>query len=559
MALEKRDRNLIVGALAAMLAACAGQQAADDAAETGQSAQPEVVEAIVVTGSTVRVGRDSNLNEGALITLSAPPMPDLVRGPGVVTQNAENYGDIVENSVDLVSDEPISMFSIDVDTASYANVRRMIMQEGRLPPRDAVRIEEFINYFDYDYDPPATSAIPFAAHVEIAPAPWTEGRHLLRIGIKGYEPEREARPPANLVFLVDVSGSMQSPNKLPLVKRSLAMLTRELNADDRIALVVYAGATGVVLESTPGDQTRKITGALELLEAGGSTHGSAGLSLAYEVAQENFIEDGINRVLIASDGDMNVGVTGDELIDLISVKRRSGIALTTLGFGGGNYNDYLMEQMADVGDGNSAYIDSLLEARRVLVHAMNSTLLTIAADVKIQIEFNPQAVREYRLIGYSNRLLATEDFLNDQVDAGEIGAGHTVTALYEIALADSDSRFIEDRRYSQQGTPADNFSGELAYLRIRYKHPGKNQSIEWAEHIETRFVQEDFAEASADFRFAAAVAGFGQHLASSKYSGNWKLADIRQMANQARGMDDHGLRSEFSSMIDLASGLTETH
>ena len=559
MALEKRDRNLIVGALAAMLAACAGQQAADDAAETGQSAQPEVVEAIVVTGSTVRVGRDSNLNEGALITLSAPPMPDLVRGPGVVTQNAENYGDIVENSVELVSDEPISTFSIDVDTASYANVRRMIMQEGRLPPRDAVRIEEFINYFDYDYDPPATSAIPFAAHVEIAPAPWTEGRHLLRIGIKGYEPEREARPPANLVFLVDVSGSMQSPNKLPLVKRSLAMLTRELNADDRIALVVYAGAAGVVLESTPGDQTRKITGALELLEAGGSTHGSAGLSLAYEVAQENFIEDGINRVLIASDGDMNVGVTGDELIDLISVKRRSGIALTTLGFGGGNYNDYLMEQMADVGDGNSAYIDSLLEARRVLVHAMNSTLLTIAADVKIQIEFNPQAVREYRLIGYSNRLLATEDFLNDQVDAGEIGAGHTVTALYEIALADSDSRFIEDRRYSQQGTPADNFSGELAYLRIRYKHPGENQSIEWAEPIETRFVQEDFAEASADFRFAAAVAGFGQHLASSKYSGNWKLADIRQMANQARGMDDHGLRSEFSSMIDLASGLTETH
>ena len=559
MALEKRDRNLIVGALAAMLAACAGQQAADDAAETGQSAQPEVVEAIVVTGSTVRVGRDSNLNEGALITLSAPPMPDLVRGPGVVTQNAENYGDIVENSVELVSDEPISTFSIDVDTTSYANVRRMIMQEGRLPPRDAVRIEEFINYFDYDYDPPATSAIPFAAHVEIAPAPWTEGRHLLRIGIKGYEPEREARPPANLVFLVDVSGSMQSPNKLPLVKRSLAMLTRELNADDRIALVVYAGAAGVVLESTPGDQTRKITGALELLEAGGSTHGSAGLSLAYEVAQENFIEDGINRVLIASDGDMNVGVTGDELIDVISAKRRSGIALTTLGFGGGNYNDYLMEQMADVGDGNSAYIDSLLEARRVLVHAMNSTLLTIAADVKIQIEFNPQAVREYRLIGYSNRLLATEDFLNDQVDAGEIGAGHTVTALYEIALADSDSRFIEDRRYSQQGTPADNFSGELAYLRIRYKHPGENQSIEWAEPIETRFVQEDFAEASADFRFAAAVAGFGQHLASSKYSGNWKLADIRQMANQARGMDDHGLRSEFSSMIDLASGLTETH
>ena len=559
MVLEKRDRNLIVGALAAMLAACAGQQAADDTAETGQSAQSEVAEAIVVSGSAVRVGRDSNLNEGALITLSAPPMPDLVRGPGVVTQNAENYGDIVENSVELVSDEPISTFSIDVDTASYANVRRMIMQEGRLPPRDAVRIEEFINYFDYDYDPPATSAIPFAAHVEIAPAPWTEGRHLLRIGIKGYEPEREARPPANLVFLVDVSGSMQSPNKLPLVKRSLAMLTRELNADDRIALVVYAGAAGVVLESTPGDQTRKITGALELLEAGGSTHGSAGLSLAYEVAQENFIEDGINRVLIASDGDMNVGVTGDELIDLISVKRRSGIALTTLGFGGGNYNDYLMEQMADVGDGNSAYIDSLLEARRVLVHAMNSTLLTIAADVKIQIEFNPQAVREYRLIGYSNRLLATEDFLNDQVDAGEIGAGHTVTALYEIALADSDSRFIEDRRYSQQGTPADNFSGELAYLRIRYKHPGENQSIEWAEPIETRFVQEDFAEASADFRFAAAVAGFGQHLASSKYSGNWKLADIRQMANQARGMDDHGLRSEFSSMIDLASGLTENH
>lgn len=526
---------------AVILAACASPSDLEESTEVILSEQAPRTEEVLVTGSFVRSQQ--------------PPAPIAVRGPAIITENTENYGEIIENPVELASEEPVSTFSIDVDTASYANVRRMIMQEGRLPPEDAVRIEEFINYFDYSYDPPGSPETPFAVHGEIAPAPWTEGRHLLRIGIKGFEPELSERPPANLVFLVDVSGSMSHPAKLPLVKRSLEMLTRELDADDRIALVVYAGAAGVVLESTPGNETRKIVSALERLSAGGSTHGSAGLQLAYEVAQENHIDGGINRVLIASDGDMNVGVVGDDLIDLIERNRRSGIALTTLGFGGGNYNDYLMEQMADVGDGNSAYIDSLLEARRVLVHAMNSTLLTIAGDVKVQIEFNPRVVREYRLIGYSNRMLNTEDFLNDQVDAGEIGAGHSVTALYEISLVGSGSQLIEDRRYAPQPAPEGEFDDELAYLKIRYKQPGEENSVEWSTPVEKRLVQEDFGGASEDFRFASAVAGFGQFLAGSDYSGNWQLDEIRKVAIEARGDDEYGYRAEFASIVDLASGL----
>ncbi|MYA35924.1 MAG: VWA domain-containing protein [Gammaproteobacteria bacterium] len=528
---------------AAVLFACTSPSDPEESADITLSERQPRTEQVMVTGSVLRAQQ-------------APlPATQVVRGGIIVTGNTENYGEIVENPVELASEEPVSTFSIDVDTASYANVRRMIMQEGRLPPADAVRIEEFINYFDYSYDPPGSPETPFAVHGEIAPAPWVEGRHLLRIGIKGYEPEATERPPANLVFLVDVSGSMNMWNKLPLVKRSLEMLARELDADDRIALVVYAGAAGVVLESTPGNETRKIVRALEMLTAGGSTHGSAGLRLAYEIAQENFVEEGINRVLIASDGDMNVGVTGDDLIDLIKRKRESGIALTTLGFGGGNYNDYLMEQMADVGDGNSAYIDSLQEARRVLVHAMNSTLLTIADDVKVQVEFNPETVREYRLVGYSNRMLNTEDFLNDQVDAGEIGAGHTITAFYEIALVGSESRFIEDRRYSPRTEPIGEFGDELAYLRIRYKKPGEDESVEWSTPLDKRLVQQDFALASEDFRFASAVAGFGQYLANSDYSGNWKLKDIRRIANSARGMDDYGYRAEFAAIIDLTSAL----
>ena len=536
---------LIISFLVAVLAACSNPSAPEEVV-VEEATQPELqarVENVLVTGSYIR---------------QMPLAPPVRHGSVVVTENTENYGELIENPVELASEEPVSTFSIDVDTASYTNVRRMIMQEGRLPPNDAVRIEEFVNYFDYAYDPPESPETPFAVHGEIAPAPWTQGRHLLRIGIKGYAPEPTERPPANLVFLVDVSGSMAQPQKLPLVKRSLEMLAREMDADDRIALVVYAGAAGVVLESTPGNETRTIVSALDRLSAAGSTHGSAGLQLAYDLAQENFIEGGINRVLIASDGDMNVGVQGDDLIDLIERKSRSGIALTTLGFGGGNYNDYLMEQMADVGDGNAAYIDSLLEARRVLVHAMNSTLLTIAGDVKVQVEFNPEAVREYRLIGYSNRMLNTEDFLNDQVDAGEIGAGHTVTALYEIALVGSESRFIEDRRYSRPSASGGEFGDELAYLKIRYKQPGEEESIEWSKPIEKQLVQQDFTDASEDFRFASAVAGFGQFLADSDYSGNWKLEHIRGVANAARGDDEYGYRAEFASIIDMANGLSES-
>ncbi|MCB1737870.1 MAG: von Willebrand factor type A domain-containing protein, partial [Gammaproteobacteria bacterium] len=335
----------------------------------------------------------------------------------------ETYADIDDNPLHRVAETPVSTFSIDVDTGAYSNVRR-ILNAGRLPPNDAVRVEELINYFNYADAAPTHPDTPFAVYTEVGPTPWNADTRLLRIGIKAWEPPRNARPPANLVFLVDVSGSMSDPDKLPLLKRSLRLLSDQLTAADRVSMVVYAGASGVVLESTPGNKKARIHAALENLEAGGPTNGASGIRLAYEQARDGYIKDGINRVLIATDGDFNVGnVDHDTLIDLIEHQSRDGIALTTLGFGGGNYNDALMEQLADHGNGNHAYIDTLQEARKVLVDELGATLQTVASDVKIQIEFNPAQVSEYRLIGYQNRLLAREDFNNDSVDAGEIGAG----------------------------------------------------------------------------------------------------------------------------------------
>jgi len=345
----------------------------------------------------------------------------------------ENYKHYKSNPVKLVAEEPVSTFSIDVDTGSYANVRRML-NAGRLPPQDAVRIEEMINYFSYNYRTPDNLKRPFAVTTEIAPAPWDKGKHLLHIGIKGYEVDRASLPASNLVFLVDVSGSMRSPNKIGLLKSALKMLSRQLSSKDRISLVVYAGASGVVLEPTPGNQHGKIAAALDALQAGGSTNGGAGIRLAYAMAEQAFIKGGVNRVILATDGDFNVGTVNFEaLTDLVEEKRKSGIALTTLGFGSGNYNDHLMEQLADKGNGNYAYIDTINEARKVLVDEMGATLLTIAKDVKIQIEFNPTVVSEYRLIGYENRMLNREDFNNDQVDAGEIGAGLLKTFAVTIS------------------------------------------------------------------------------------------------------------------------------
>jgi Ca-activated chloride channel homolog len=470
----------------------------------------------------------------------------------------ENYLDYEQNNVKLVSEEPVSTFSIDVDSAAYANVRRMLSQEGRLPPTDAVRVEEMINYFDYEYPVPDNTEQPFTIHTELAAAPWSEKHRLVQIGLKGFEPATEERPAANLVFLVDVSGSMRSPNKLGLVKKSLRLLVNNMRADDRIALAVYAGAAGTVLESTPGNQKAKILSAIDSLEAGGSTHGSAGIKLAYALAEENIVEGGINRVIIASDGDMNVGTVSIEALkDLITRKRKSGIALTTLGFGTGNYNDALMEQLADVGNGNASYIDSLKEAHKVLVNEMQSTLLTIAADVKIQVEFNPALVSEYRLIGYENRLLNREDFANDKVDAGDIGAGHTVTALYEIVLAAEAQGRIPTLRYQKQVTPTEQHTNELAYVKLRYKAPGESSSklLTQVLHLNEQNSLADSA-GSDDIRFAASVAGFGELLRGGSFSGDWDYRDALELARETRGKDPHGYRSEFIHLIELAQSLS---
>ena len=458
-----------------------------------------------------------------------------------------------------VTDVPVSTFSIDVDTGAYSNMRRWVSQ-GQLPPEDSVRVEEFINYFDYGYETPGESGQPFSVNLEIARTPWNTATHLMRIGIHGYEVPPEALPSSNLVFLVDVSGSMQSTDKLPLLKQALSMLTRKLDANDTISMVVYAGSSGVVLDSVSGNQDATILAALQQLEAGGSTNGAAGIQLAYQLARQNFKPNGVNRLILATDGDFNVGVAStEELKDMIERQRKSGIALTTLGFGSGNYNDHLMEQLADAGNGNHAYIDRLSEAQKVLSKEMTSTLMTIARDVKIQVEFNPQTVSEYRLIGYENRVLNEEDFNNDQVDAGEIGAGHTVTALYEISLVGADFQRLPPHRYGSSSSRKNEllrYADELAHLRIRYKLPGDDHSKLIETPIRAGEIQDRAGRSSDDFRFAAAVAAYGQKLRGGKHLGDYSYADIRQLASRSRGEDPFGYRGEFLQLVSLADSLT---
>jgi Ca-activated chloride channel family protein len=470
--------------------------------------------------------------------------------------NRENYAHVDSNPVQRVSEHPVSTFSIDVDTGSYANVRRFL-HSGTLPVRDAVRVEELINYFSYNYPAPETPATPFRVTTEIGPTPWNPDTLLLHVGIKGYEPPPKEIPPANLVFLIDVSGSMSSPDKLELVKSALLLLARQLRASDRLSIVVYAGDSGVVLEPTPGDQTGKIQAAIQSLHAGGSTNGGSGIRLAYAMAEQGFIKDGVNRVLLATDGDFNVGTVSIEALkDLIAEKRKSGIALTTLGVGTGNYNDHLMEQLADVGNGNYAYLDSLQEAQKVLVNQRAATLLTIAKDVKVQIEFNPAVVAEYRLIGYENRALRREDFANDKIDAGEIGAGHTVTALYEIALVGGRGLKLEPLRYAPASSQTAGSTAELALLRIRYKAPGEEVSKlqEWPLQRET--ILTDLSKTSDRFRFAAAVAAFGQQLRGGVYLGTFGYEEVTKLARDARGDDPSGNRGEFVSLVQLAQSLS---
>jgi Ca-activated chloride channel family protein len=493
--------------------------------------------------------------KNAPIALGAEPLAEL-RPPSEPTDR-ENYANFDDNPTKQVSEHPVSTFSIDVDSGAYANVRRWL-NNGRLPQHDAVRVEEMINYFSYDYPLPDTLEPPFKVTTETAPTPWNKKTHLLHIGIKGYDIPKEKLPAANLVFLVDVSGSMKSPDKLDLLKSALKLLSKQLTDKDKVSLVVYAGAAGLVLEPTRGSESGKINAALDRLTAGGSTHGSAGIQLAYATAQQAFIKGGINRVLLATDGDFNVGTVNFEALkNLVEDKRQSGISLTTLGFGTGNYNDHLMEQLADAGNGNYAYIDTLNEAQKVLVDEMSSTLNTIAKDVKIQVEFNPATVAEYRLIGYENRLLKREDFSNDKVDAGEIGAGHTVTALYEIALVGSGGQRLESRRYGDNKTaPSGRHGNELAFLRLRYKAPDGETSklLEWP--VQKQDIIETVDNTSERFRFSAAVAAFGQQLRGGKYLDAFSYDDILSLARGARGDDPFGYRAEFIKLVNLTKSLS---
>ncbi len=460
----------------------------------------------------------------------------------------EQYQNLPDNPVHRVAETPVSTFSVDVDTGSYANVRRFLNQ-GSLPPEGAVRLEEMVNYFPYNYALP-TDGSPFGITTEVATTPWNPHTQLLRIGIKASDRAVADLAPANLVFLVDVSGSMDRREGLPLVKSTLKLLVDQLRDQDRVSLVVYAGESRVVLKPTSGRDKARIRNAIDQLTAGGATAGASGIELAYQMAREGFIDKGINRILLATDGDFNVGVSDfDSLKQMAADQRKSGVSLTTLGFGVDNYNEHLMEQLADAGDGNYAYIDTLREARKVLVEQLSSTLAVVARDVKLQVEFNPARVSEYRLLGYENRTLKREDFNNDKVDAGEIGAGHTVTALYEI-VPKGEKGWLEPLRYASAPEVAHN-TGELAMLRVRYKPAAGGDS----RLIERPIVNASTA-ASDDLRFSAAVAAFAQQLkGDGRYTGTMSLQDTAALARSARGDDPFGLRNEFVQLVELAQGL----
>lgn len=462
----------------------------------------------------------------------------------------EEYDGIEENVFHGALKKPMSTFSIDVDAASYSNLRRFI-NNGQKPPKDAVRIEEMINYFDYDYQPPSGDE-PFSVYTEISQAPWNEEHLLAHIGLQGKIIPTENLPPSNLVFLIDVSGSMDQPNKLPLVKKSFKLLVDQLRAQDHVAIVVYAGAAGTVLEPTTGDNKKKILSAIDKLHAGGSTAGGSGLHLAYDLAREHFKESGNNRVILATDGDFNVGASSnDAMEDLIEARRKEGVFLTVLGYGMGNLKDSKMELLADKGNGNYAYIDNLTEARKVLVSEFGGTLFTIAKDVKLQVEFNPARVQAYRLIGYENRKLNDEDFNNDRKDAGDLGSGHTVTALYEIIPVGVKSDFysVDRLKYQpgiDQSTVSEN-SDEWLTIKLRYKKPDQIKSHLLVHTLSGKPVA--LNKSGSDFRWSASVAAFGMVLTGSQYAGNWTCDDAIALAERARGEDRQGYRIEFINMM----------
>jgi len=584
--MKRLHTTLLVSAITlALLAACsknslrakqaqAEPNAAASQAGAGSAAESEKLDKIVVFGSRIKSDAQATSfpastvdpraqNERKPEAAAPAPVateqqmaPPATLSPSVAlvapkpeSALGENYADSENSDVFRTAEAPVSTFSVDVDTGSYTNVRRMLKQ-GYLPPRDAVRPEEFINYFDYGYPRPRSAGQPFTLTTELAPAPWNARRDLLLVGLQGYEVQNAQLPRSNLVFLLDVSGSMAEPNKLPLVQEALRMLVNDLDADDSVAIVVYAGAAGMVLPPTPGNQRARILEALDALSAGGSTNGGEGIQLAYDLAQQAFVRGGINRVILATDGDFNVGVSDvDALKTLVESRRDSGISLSTLGFGQGNYNDEMAEQLANIGNGNHAYIDSMQEARKVLIAQRSGTFLTIAADVKIQIEFNPAVVAEYRLIGYQNRQLNREDFDDDKKDAGEIGAGHSVTALYELCFVDRDCRTQAEA--AAVSAPLGTVAHELGFLKLRFKLPGQTQS-----ELVTQAVARQYQGNADRIRFAGAVAGFADRLRGDGSVKNMPFGEFSAMAASVRIADPFGYRAELVALMARAEQLS---
>jgi Ca-activated chloride channel family protein len=541
-----RTLGLVIGA-AALLALAGCQQQASQQAETNTSVQPMPPPPPPPPPPAPGTMAARSAMGGAHPYAKAAMMaPQTYWQPS----NTSKFPEAKPNPVNVTAEEPVSTFSIDVDTASYGVVRDAL-NNGALPPADAVRIEEMVNYFDYAYPGPENRKVPFKASVRIYPTPWNKDTKILHIGIKGFDLPKANRPRANLVFLIDTSGSMAEPNKLPLLKRAFGLLVGQLNPDDRVAIVTYAGTVGVALDPTPGSEKAKIMAAIDQLEANGSTAGGEGIRVAYKLAEANFIKGAVNRVLLATDGDFNVGITDpNALEDFVTRERDTGVYLTCLGFGNDNYQDATMQKLAQAGNGNAAFIDNLNEARKVFVDQISGTLFTIANDVKIQIEFNPARVAEYRLIGYETRLLNRTDFNNDKVDAGDIGSGTTVTALYEITPVGSKAQMSNPLRYGKPA--AGNPNGEYAFLRIRYKLPGEKVSKLIERPIGNAEEAASFAQVSEDMRFAAAVVGAAQLLRHDPYIKDFDYDRAINIANNAKGKDEFGYRAEFVQLLRLA-------
>ena len=561
MGFHIRKVSLAIGAL--LLASCARNEmetTADAQLEPGATAAQESDEAsIVVTGSLAVTGsrvRKANENYDSM-SLPAPPPPPVMAvpmmgwSPPYHDQGRDKFTAVAQNAFKLVREEPVSTFSIDVDTASYSWVRASLNQNV-MPQPAAVRTEEMVNYFTYDYARPASAAEPFRSNVTVMPSPWSPGRKLVRIGIKGYEVQRSTRPRANLVFLIDTSGSMQEPNKLPLVKRSLSMLLDQLAPSDTVSIVTYAGYAGTALEQTPIRNKERIQAVIDQLGAGGSTAGAEGIRQAYNLAKASFDPKGVNRVILATDGDFNVGITNlEELKGFVERERDKGVFLSVLGYGMGNYNDALMQTLAQNGNGVAAYIDTIAEARKTLVEEASANLFTIAKDVKIQVEFNPATVSEYRLIGYETRVLNRDDFDNDKIDAGDVGSGQSVTALYEVTPV-GGPRAIGDLRYAKPAAKLAALGGELGFVKIRYKLPKSTVSRLISTPIDGRTAFRRFEDAPQDARFAVGVAAFAEMLRGGKHSGTLTYDDVLRIALAAKGRDEFGYRSEFAQLVRAA-------